>query len=115
VIVWLPPVSEDVVKLPIPLLSGTVARVDAPSLNLTVPVAVDSLSVAVKVTACPNVDGFRLDASARVVPAAFTVCMRTAEVLTSCVASPLYSAVMLCAPTARVEVVKLALPDPFKG
>ncbi len=35
--------------------------VAAPSLNVTVPVAVEGVTVAVKVTEFPYVDGFKLD------------------------------------------------------
>jgi hypothetical protein len=53
--------------------------------------------VGVKVTAPPP-------------PELFTTCDRTAEVLGRKVASPLYTAVIECVPTGRVEVVYLAIP-----
>jgi hypothetical protein len=42
-------------------------------LNVTVPVAVGALTVAVKITEAPKVDGLRLDVTAVVVAAGFTV------------------------------------------
>ncbi len=44
-----------------PLVSAPVPRVVAPSLNVTVPVAVDGVTVALKVTELPYVDGFADD------------------------------------------------------
>ena len=59
-IAWLPLDSADVVKLACPLLSVAEPSAVAPSLNVTVPVAVPLLAatLAVKVTAWPTVDGF---------------------------------------------------------
>ena len=44
----------------------------------------------------------------------FTNWMSAAEVLLLKLVSPLYTAVMLCFPTANVDVVKVALPEEFK-
>ncbi len=57
-----------------------------PSKNVTVPVGVPdpAVTVAVKVTLWPNVDGFKDDITVVVVVAgggAFTVCVNTGEVL----------------------------------
>lgn len=52
VMVWLPAVSVDVVKVAVPLLTVPVPRMVAPSLKVTVPVA-----PAVNVTEVPKVDG----------------------------------------------------------
>ena len=41
-----------------PPLSVPVPRVVAPSLNVTVPVALEGVTAAASVTAAPNVDGF---------------------------------------------------------
>jgi hypothetical protein len=49
-------------RLPVP-------RTVAPSLNVTVPVAVEALTAAVKVTEAPKVDGLRLDVTTVVVAA----------------------------------------------
>jgi hypothetical protein len=47
------------------------------------PVAVEGMTVAVKVTDCPLTEGFRLEVNVVVVVAivAFTVCIRAADVL----------------------------------
>jgi len=54
----------DVAACPVPS-TATVARVVAPSLNVTDPVGVPpplvAVTVAVNVTFCPITDGFRLD------------------------------------------------------
>ena len=67
----------------LPLLSVPEPNVEDPSLNVTVPVGVPppDLTVAVNVTALPDFDGFREDATELVVVACFTVCVSTAEVL----------------------------------
>jgi hypothetical protein len=64
-----------------PPLRDPVPNVVLPSLNVTVPVAIDGETVAVKVTDVPYVDGFRDEVSATVVFALFTVCVNVDEVL----------------------------------
>ncbi len=49
-------------------------RVVAPSVNITVPVAVDGVTVAVKVAGLPYADGFIDDVTPVVVVALSTVC-----------------------------------------
>jgi len=70
------------VALP-PALSADDPSVVAPSRNVTVPVGVpDELETrAVNVRLCPNTDGLSDDVSAVVVLIAFTVCVRTEDVL----------------------------------
>jgi hypothetical protein len=53
-------------RLPVP-------RIVAPSLNIAVPVAVDGVTVAVKVTEAPKVDGAELDVTIVDDPAALTL------------------------------------------
>src|SRR5258707_3541594 len=60
---WEPTASEDVVKVAWPDASVPVPMPVAPSENVTVPVGVGArshaaLTVAVKVTDCPNTEGF---------------------------------------------------------
>ena len=77
---WLPAVNADVAtvawlllfKVPLPKLL-------APSKKSTVPVAA-GVTVAVKVTESPTVDGFRLDTKPVVVSALLMVCVNTDEV-----------------------------------
>jgi hypothetical protein len=58
VIEWDPAVNFDVLYVALPLLSVPVPRVVLPSLNVTVPVAANGVTVAVNVTDEPYVDGF---------------------------------------------------------
>jgi hypothetical protein len=69
-----------VLNVAVPPARLPVPRTVAPSLNVTVPVAVEALTVAVKVTEAPYVDGLRLDVTAVVVTAGFTVWVRGADV-----------------------------------
>jgi hypothetical protein len=86
-----------------------------PSRNATVPVGVPEVvvTVAVKVTVWPAVEGFSEEATAVAVAALvgiFTVCVRIAEVLVVNVVSPPKMAVMECAPAASAEVVRVVCP-----
>jgi len=80
---WNPCDSVEVVNFALPLLSVPVPRVVEPSLKVTVPMGVPppDVTVAVKVTAAPSVDGFREEANAVELVACFTVCVSTDEVL----------------------------------
>ena len=74
----------------LPPLRATVPRELTPSKNCTVPVGPEEgLTVAVKDTCCPSVEGFSDDVSVVVVPAALTVCGTAADVLQVKLASPL--------------------------
>jgi hypothetical protein len=79
-----------------------------------VPVGEVPATVAVNVTGCPAWLGLSDDASATVLPAMVTVCVRGAEVLAMLLASPPYSAVIECAAALSDDVVKLAVP-PLTG
>jgi len=76
-----PPERVAVLYVALPLLSVPVPSVVLPSLNVTVPVAVDGVTVAVNVTDAPNVEGFADEDTAVVVDALLTVCVRAEEVL----------------------------------
>ena len=69
---WLPTVSEEVVKLPVPPDRVAVPKVVAESRNVTVPVGVFepelAVTVAVNVTAWPNTDGFTDEVTVVVLP-----------------------------------------------
>ena len=72
----------------IPPLSVPVP-IDAPlSLNVTVPVASPGVTVAVKVTEAPPVDGFKLGLTEVVEFAMFTVCVTVEELLELSLLSP---------------------------
>jgi len=64
---WLPTDSAAVESVAVPPLSVAVPREVAPSKNCTLPVAAAGDTVAVKVTDCPDVDGFPEDTTAVVV------------------------------------------------
>lgn len=72
----MPTLSAAVLKLAWPeLLSAALPIATAPSMNVTVPVGVPAaaVTVAVKVTDWPQVDGFNEDVNVVVVPAATVV------------------------------------------
>jgi hypothetical protein len=80
-----PTISADVVKVPMPVVVEMVAGLPiavTPSKNCTVPVGAEPVivagTVAVKVTAVPNVDGLSDEVSVGVAVDAFITC-RTAE------------------------------------
>ena len=86
---WLPTESADVERDAVPPLTVAEPSKLAPSKNCTFPVDPAGDTVAVNVTTCPNVDGFRDDASDVVVPIAFTISVTTDDVLPACVLSPM--------------------------
>ncbi len=69
------------------------------------------MTVSVKVTGWPKTDGLADDVRVLVVAALFTTCVTTADVLVVKFAFPRYTAVIGCEPTARIEVVNVALPS----
>ena len=81
-----PTLSVEVANVATPLASSVpVPKVVAPSLNVTVPAGVPvpgavALTVAVKVTLCPNTLGLDDDVSAVVVAACCTTCATAADV-----------------------------------
>jgi hypothetical protein len=93
-----------------PPLSEDEPRVLLPSLNVTLPVAPEGDTVAVNVTLCRYVDGFKLELRVVFVPAWSTVWVNAGEVLPLNVLSPLYAAVIECEPPVRLEVAKAAAP-----
>ena len=80
---WFPTAREEVVNEPAPVESRVaVPRVVAPSRNVTVPVGVPdvALTVAVKLTACPNTVGFLEEDTVVVVAAVFTVSVAALDI-----------------------------------
>ena len=63
-------------------------RVVLPSLKVTVPVAADGVTVAVKVTEEPYVDGFAEEVRVTVEVALLTVCVSVDDVLELSLESP---------------------------
>src|SRR5204863_7205641 len=87
----------------------------APSLKVTVPAGVPApgevaLLVAVNVTDWPNTVGFVEEISAVLVFALLIVWVSAEEVLPLKPASPLYTALIECDPTASEVVAKVATP-----
>src|SRR5437763_1159348 len=86
------------VALP-PLTLAALPKAEPSIENCTVPVRMPApgntaLTVAVKVTDCPNADGLTEEATVVVLPAWFTFCATTPEVLVLKLESPLYTAVI---------------------
>jgi hypothetical protein len=82
----LPTASEEVANVALPELKAAVARVEAPSRKVTVPVGVPApgataLTVAVKVTDWPNTDGFTDEVTVVELDALLTVWVTAADVL----------------------------------
>ena len=74
-------VRVEVLNVATPLASVPVP-IDVPlSLNVTVPVAALGVTVAVKVTDAPKVEGFKLELKVVVEFAMFTVCVNVDDVL----------------------------------
>lgn len=112
-IVCTPAIRSGMENVACPALSVPVPIAAAPSKNVTVPVGVPgelSVTVAVKVTVWPAVAGFSEEVTAVLVGTPTTVCVKTAEVLASNVASPWYAAVIEWEPTASAEVDSVAWP-----
>jgi hypothetical protein len=76
-----PSASVEVLKVAIPLLRVPVPNVVLPSLKVTVPVAAEGETVAVKVTETPAADGFDDEVRVTVVVALFTVWVSAEDVL----------------------------------
>ena len=105
---WLPPVSTVVVNVAEVPAMVPVPSVAAPSLNVTVPVA-PAVTVAVKVTEFPKVEGSSELVRLVALAARFTVCVSAADVLLLKFESPPYTAVMLWLPPVRAAVENVAV------
>src|SRR5437867_2134019 len=80
-----------------------------PSVKLTLPVGPNPVTVAVKVTFAPATDGLAELDSAVVLVALLTTCDKVVLVEPLLVASPLYTALMLCVATLRLLVAQVAV------
>src|SRR5439155_905658 len=108
-----PTARVDVVNVALPLLSVPVPNTVVPSLNVTVPVGVsvvDDFTVAVKVTGFPCFEPSRRSSEHYRINQGLTVCVNAGDVLPTKFVSPPYTTVIECVPTARVDVVNVALP-----
>ena len=117
---WLATLRALVAKLAVRVLpvpdSVPVPRVVVPSLKVMVPEGVTPVTVAVKVTAAPVVEGFRLEASVVVLADLVDVTVLAVEVLVLLTASAPYTAVRLLLATVvkvaeYVAVRVLPVPD----
>jgi hypothetical protein len=91
--------NVEVLNVAEPPLRAPEPRVVAPSLKVTVPVGVPlpgaaGATVAVKVTPCPNAEGFPDEITAVVVLALFTVCVSVLDVLAAKLLLPAKAAVI---------------------
>ena len=93
-----------------PALTAADPNTVAPFRNCTVPVAAAGVTVAVNVTACPNVDDAGFAVSTVVVAAALTLTVTTLDVLVAEFASPAYTALIEAVPTGNAVVESCACP-----
>jgi hypothetical protein len=75
-----------------------------------VPVAALGVTVAKKVTNCPDVDGFCEEVRFTLDDGVVTVWESAADVLAVSLASPPYDAVIGCVPTDKLDIDKVAEP-----
>ncbi len=110
-----------VFELDVPLANAAAAQpliAVPPSVKPTVPLGALPVTVAVKVTLAPTLDGLAELDSAVVLVALFMVCASTLLVEPLLLTSPLYAAVMLWLPVARLLVAQVAvrlLPEPVSA
>ena len=93
-----------------PLTATGEPRSVAPSLNCTLPVGENPVTVAVSVTLWPKVGADELTESAVLEAAWFTTCVKADDTLALLLGSPEYAAVMEWLPAASVLVEKAAEP-----
>ena len=106
----MPFVVKTPTKVALPAATGPVPRVVAPSLNVTVPVALLAVSVAVRVTLCATRAGLVADVSTVMVARALTVSVSADEVLVRLLTSPPYTAVRLWLPAVKNVAENVAVP-----
>src|SRR5579872_153561 len=118
VIVLLPTASAAVLNAAWPLLSTTTFEASTllPWVKVTVPTGAPELEVtlAVKLTDCPKVDGLGVEVTVVVVAKFCTVCT-VLPLLAAKLKSEAYVAVMVSLPVASADVLKAAAPLEFKG
>ncbi len=76
-----PTANDDVLKVAVPLVSETLPKDVVPSMKVTLPVGIPAPgeaaeTVAVKVTDCPNTEGFAAAVTLLVVAALLTTCVK---------------------------------------
>ena len=114
IFVCAPTLNAAVEKVAMPPTPTPPEPIDVPlSKKVTVPDGLPApgataATVTVKVTLCPNTDGFGAEVTLVVVLALFTVCVGNDPLLVLKLPSPLYATVTGCAATARVVVTYVA-------
>ena len=114
---WLPGLRVDTARVAVSaVLSATVPSVVASSSKVMLPLGVPlpggvTVRLAVKVTVWPCRTGFASAINETGVAAWFTTWLKTGDVLPLKFASPVYTAVNECMPTAKRVVVKEATPE----
>lgn len=116
---WLPTAKVEVVKVAWPEVRARLAaRTLMPSWKLTVPVGVPepgaaAVIVAVKVTFCPNTEGFAVELTETVLVSWFTTCgdAESSPLLGRKLPSPEYDAVIVWLPSPSEEMVNVACPE----
>src|SRR6202140_4550570 len=99
-----PAARADVDRLAVLPVSATVPSAADPDLNVTVPVGLPPVvTVAVNVTICPKLEGFRLEATVVLLGFLLTTCFTGVETLAANSLSPAYVTVMLWVPAISVE------------
>lgn len=108
--------NVEMLNAAVPLISAVDPNAFVPSIKMTVPLGIRPLPVtfAVNVTNWPTCDGLSLDVTLVLLTGKLTFCVKTEEALPVKLPSPLYTAVIGCAPTLRAPAVKAALP-PLTG
>ena len=108
-----PAVENEVARVALPELSVAVPSEVVPSRKVTVPVAVEGVTVAVSVTVAPVATDVGEAVSAVVVAVSVevTVMLTAGEVLVAKVVDPPYTAVIECVPAVENEVARVALPE----
>ena len=108
-----PAVENEVARVALPELSVAVPSEVVPSRKVTVPVAVEGVTVAVSVTVAPVATDVGEAVSAVVVAVSVevTVMLTAGEVLVAKVVDPPYTAVIECVPAVENEVASVALPE----
>jgi hypothetical protein len=111
VIECVPETNAEVEREACPAFSVPLPMDVAPSKKITVPVGDPvPVTVAVKVTGCPAVDGLTSEITEMLVGCPCTTWLTAAEMLPEKFASPEYTAVMECEPAVKVAVVNVAWP-----
>jgi hypothetical protein len=85
---WVPGDRAEVENMALPPLREALPKVEPASKNVTVPVAAEGETVAVKVTLWPETEGLALEATAVAVAARFTVWDKDGDVLPEWPESP---------------------------